>query len=89
MISLNGDFCGKKVDANSVRSWYFGDGTTVGNSNDMLRGQRYDFGIVVNSDKGVEIIPVRFLNPGTAKRFFIQMGAWTGKQSASGAERAV
>jgi hypothetical protein len=52
----------------------------------MLISQRYDFGIVVNSENGARVIPVRFLNPGTAKRFYVQMGAWTGKPSANGAE---
>ena len=80
----NGEFCGETVPVDSVRSWYFGDGSTVGNETDMLMGQKYDFGIVVNADAGPKVIPIRFLNPGTAKRFHVQMGAWTGKPSATG-----
>ena len=80
----DGEFCGDKVPVEAVRSWYFGQGSTVGNSSDILAGQRYDFGVVVNADNGTKVIPVRFLNPGTAKRFYIQMGAWSGKVSADG-----
>lgn len=82
-ITLNfpdGEFCGETVTVDSVRSWYFG------NSNVDMVGQRYDFGIVVYSDAGTRVIPIRFLNPGTAKRFYVQMGAWTGKPSSSGSE---
>jgi hypothetical protein len=80
----DGMFCGLKVPAESIRSWYYGQGTEVGNSNSMLMGQKFDFGVVVNSADGARVIPIRFLNPGTAKRFYIQMAAWTGKPSADG-----
>ncbi len=80
----DGEFCGNKVPVNAVRSWYYGQGTAVGDSNAMLTGQRFDFNVLVNETDGAKIISIRFLNPGTAKRFYIQMGAWTGKPSADG-----
>ena len=82
----DGEFCGETVPVDSVRSWYFGDGSTVGDQTDMLTGRKYDFGIVVTGETGTKLIPIRFLNPGTGKRFFIQMGAWTGKSSATGTD---
>ena len=82
----DGEFCGETVPVDSVRSWYFGDGTIVGNDADMVRGQKFDFEIVVNADAGPKVIPIRFLHPGTAKRFHVQMGAWTGKPSATGTD---
>ena len=82
----DGEFCGETVPVDSVRSWYFGDGSTVGDQTDMLMGYKLDFGLVVNGDDGTTVIPIRFLNPGTAKRFHVQMGAWTGKPSATGTD---
>ena len=76
----DGEFCGDIIPVDSVRSWYFGQG----NSSDLT--QRYDFMVIANKADGVVSIPVRFLHPGTAKRFYIQMGAWTGKASAHGGE---
>ncbi len=80
----NGEFCGSEVPVASVRSWYYGQGTEIGNSNSMLMGQKFDFSIIVSNEDNTKVIPIRFLNPGTAKRFYIQMGAWTGKPSADG-----
>ena len=82
----NGNFCGEVVPVDSVRSWYMGEGSTPGNSEQMLLGQKYDFSIVVNGTDGPKVLPILFLNPGTAKRFYIQMGAWTGLQSANGGQ---
>ena len=80
----DGNFCGTNVPVDNVRSWYFGTGA-FGNET-LLMGQRYDFTVVAKTDDGMKVIPVQFLNPGTAKRFYIQMGAWTGKASAHGGE---
>lgn len=82
----DGNFCGETVPVNAVRSWYMGEGSTVGNSEQMLLGQKYHFTLVVNGAEGPKVLPVLFLNPGTAKRFYVQVGAWTGLQSASGSE---
>lgn len=76
----DGSFCGKTIPVDSVRSWYFENGDTVGLT------QRYDFQIIAGDVNEVQAIPIRFLNPGTAKRFWIQMGAWTGKPSTNGTQ---
>ena len=76
----DGDFCGTTVAADGVRGWYYGQNKSSGLT------QRYDFTVFANTDEGVKKIPVRFLNSGTAKRFYMQMGVWSGKQSTHGGD---
>lgn len=81
----DGDFCGVTVPVDAVRSWYYAGQNNVGDTSlQMLMGFKFDFDVIVNSESGVVKIPVRFLNPATAKRFYVQMGAWTGEPSADG-----
>lgn len=77
----NGDFCGQSIPVDSVRSWYY-----AGGREDMLLGQKYNYSIIINSEEGIKEIPVQFLFGPTAKRFYVQMGAWTGKQSTHGSD---
>jgi hypothetical protein len=79
-------FCGRPVTPNDVQGWSL-DQQTDYSSQSMLLGQRFDFSIVVKAtSEGVppSLIPILFLNPGTAKRFYIQMGLWSGQRSMSG-----
>lgn len=80
----DGDFCGLKVAADRVRSWYLESSTNLNNNDQMIFGHKFDFTVVALTDKGIEQIPITFLNPGTAKRFYVQLGAWSGKPSADG-----
>jgi hypothetical protein len=82
----SGSFCGIAASPSQVQGWSL-DQQTDYSSQAMLSGQRFDFSIVVKSSTAGDsptLIPIRFLNPGTAKRFYIQFGLWSGQRSMNG-----
>jgi len=82
----SGSFCGTAVSPAQIQGWSL-DQQTDYSSQSMLTGQNFDFSIVVKPVTPGEspvLIPIRFLNPGTAKRFYIQLGLWSGQRSMNG-----
>jgi len=82
----SGSFCRLVVYPAQIQGWNL-DQQTDYSSQSMLTGQNSDKSIFVKPVTPGEspvIIPIRFLNPGTAKRFYILLGLWSGQRSMNG-----
>jgi len=80
-----GKFCGVDIRPQDVRGWFLGD-RTPWTEQSMLSGQKFNFTVYANEPNGVKTLPILFLNPGTAKRFYLQMEVWSGKAPAGGSQ---
>ena len=87
-IELNfpvGKFCGADIRPDDIRGWFLGE-RTPWTEQSMLSRQKFNFSVFVNESNSVKTLPILFLNPGTAKRFYLQMEVWSGKTPAGGAQ---